>query len=266
MANNFVEIHSNWQFVLPPSRPSVHELERIRTFLINIERKIPVAVLGSTIEFRNLLHSMGFENIYIFEKNPSFYKWTASWITHKADTEYFIEGDWLDTIKQYKSYFAVILSDLTMGNISYDNRDLFYTAIYESLRPYGVFIDKVLTHNMPHIPLDILMAQYETFPINLESINRFSCEILFCSTLLNEGIINTTNFYNILKKHYTTPTLTKYIEKAHLITPENCIWYYGKFWEELHSNYFKPYSDIQIYEDIPGSPYYKRLKHFINIK
>lgn len=266
MANNFAKIHSNWQFVLPPSRPSIHELERIRSLLIDIEKEAPVAVLGSTIEFRNLLHSMGFQNIYLFEKNSSFYEWTSSWITHKTDAEHLVWGDWLDTIAKYKLHFAIILSDLTMGNISYDNRDLFYTMIYEALRPKGVFIDKVLTHNMPHIPLDILMTQYETIPINLESINRFSCEVLFCSTLLNGGIINTTKFYDILKKHYTTPTLTKYIEKSHLITPEDCIWYYGKLWDELKNNYFKPYSDIQLYEDVPSSPYFRRLKHFINIK
>ena len=71
MKNNFAEIKSNWQYVLPPSRPSCHELERIQLSLFTVNRDDPIAVLGSTIEFRNLLHSMGFKKIYIFEKNKS---------------------------------------------------------------------------------------------------------------------------------------------------------------------------------------------------
>lgn len=266
MANNFAEIHSNWQYVIPPSRPSIYEIERIRLILQTVDREKPIAVLGSTIEFRNLLHNMNFRNIFVFERNRSFYEWTNSWITHDIECENVIWGNWLDTIRHYKNYFAVVLSDLTMGNISYGERGQFYDDIYNSIQNRGLFIDKVLTHCIPHTPLDELMRKYENLPINLENINRFSCEILFCSTLLDEEVIDTTRFYDILRRRYTTPVLAKFIDKAHLITPENCVWYYGKMWNELEAQYINRYSHLTMYEDYPCSPYYGRCKQFIHIK
>lgn len=266
MANNFAEIQSNWQFVLPPSRPSIYEIERIQSLLRTVDRERPVAVLGSTIEFRNLLHNLGFQNIVIFEKNRSFYEWTQSWISHGTDYEDVIWGDWLNTIRHYDKYFSVVLSDLTMGNISYDERTHFYDYIYNAIEDGGMFIDKVLTHSIPHIPIEELMAKYEHLPINLETVNRFSCEVLFCSTLLNDGIIDTSRFYSVLREKYTSPTLQKFIEKSHMITPENCVWFYGRMWKELEKQYLNRYSAYTVYEDYPSSPYYGRCKHYIHIK
>ena len=266
MANNFEEILSNWQFVLPPSRPSIYELERVKSYLLNVNKNERIAVLGSTIEYRNLLHTMGFKDIYIFEKNPSFYNWTQGWIVEKSPNEKIVWGDWLDTIKNYREQFAVVLSDLTMGNIPYEKRFAFYQDIYFALKSGGVFLDKVLTHDIPHLSLSGLMMQYDNMPINLETINRFSCEVLFCSDLLNNEIIDTTKFYNILAEEYTSPVLNKFIEMAHLITPENCIWYYGKAWRELSTDYNSMYSDITVFDDFPLSPYYGRCKHFFNVK
>lgn len=265
-ANNFATILSNWEYVLPPSRPSVSELERIRALLVREDKDIPVAILGSTIEFRNLLHEMNFRNIYIFEKNPDFYKWTNSWIIDGLENENIVCGDWLDTIKGYKDAFAIVLSDLTMGNIDYIYRKDFYTAIYNSIHPSGLFVDKVLTHCIPHIPIDFLEKQYQQMPLNLESVNRFSCEVLFCSDLLNNNIVDTTTFYDILRKRFKSPLLLKYVEKCHLITPEGCVWYYGKAWDELREDYAQSYKKSYFFEDHPGSPYYGRLKQFIHIK
>ncbi len=264
--NNFTRILSNWEYVLPPSRPSVSELERIRALLIREDRDSPIAILGSTIEFRNLLHEMGFKNIYVFEKNPDFYKWTETWIIGGLKNENVVWGDWLDTIKGYKEAFVAVLSDLTMGNIDYIHRREFYSAIYNSIRPSGLFVDKVLTHCMSHIPMDFLEYQYQQTPLSLESVNRFSCEVLFCSDLLINKIIDTTKFYDILRNRFKSPLLLKYVEMCHLITPEGCIWYYVKAWDELRTDYIQPYKNSFIFEDQLGSPYYGRLKHFVHIK
>lgn len=265
-ANNFTRILSNWEYVLPPSRPSVNELERIRALLIREDRNSPIAILGSTIEFRNLLHEMNFKNIYIFEKNPDYYKWTESWISGETKSENIIWGDWLDTIKNYKETFVAVLSDLTMGNIDYRYRKEFYNAVYNSIRPFGLFVDKVLTHCMPHISLDVLENHYEQTPLNLESVNRFSCEVLFCSDLLINKVVDTTKFYDILRNRFKSPLLLKYIELCHLVTPEGCIWYYGKAWDDLKADYMQTYKSSFIFDDQPGSPYYGRLKHFVHIK
>lgn len=66
--NNFLTISSKWEYVLPPSRPTVYELQRIEGTVSLFDKKKPVAVLGSTIEFRTLLNRLGFQDIYIFQK------------------------------------------------------------------------------------------------------------------------------------------------------------------------------------------------------
>lgn len=265
--NNFLMIQNNWEYVLPPSRPSVIELGRIRAYLINIDRNLPIAVLGSTIEFRNLLHQMGFKAIYIFEKNKEFYSWTKNWMCYDTADEKIIWGDWLDNLSKYEDFFKVILSDLTMGNINYTDRLQFYSDIHRMLVEGGAFIDKVLTHNKPHIPLQLLGEQYQNMPLNLETVNRFNCEVIFCSDLLDVGVIDTSIFYDNLNARFkNSKILMAFIDKCHLITPENCLWYYGKFWDDLEVEYSHNYSMVLSYDDVPSSPYYGRAKHFFNIK
>lgn len=266
-SNNFANILSNWEYVLPPSRPSTEELIRIQTILSNIDRECPIAVLGSTIEFRNLLLALNFKNITIFEKNMDFYEWTKGWISYNTDNENIVFGDWLDTIGEYKNYFVMILSDLTMGNIHYEKRSFFYEKVYNALMPKGYFVDKVLMNDIPLIPLKRISDQYESLPINLLTVNRFSCEALFCSELLKEGIIDTSKFYLRLYTEFSdSPKMLKFLEKCHLITPENCIWYYGKPWNDIKKDYQQPYEKHLEFEDVIHSPYFGRCKQLINIK
>ena len=98
--NNFLTISSKWEYVLPPSRPTVYELQRIESTVSLFDKKKPVAVLGSTIEFRTLLNRLGFQDIYIFEKNIDFYKWTCEWCAYGVENERVIEGDWCNTIRK----------------------------------------------------------------------------------------------------------------------------------------------------------------------
>ena len=127
-------------------------------------------------------------------------------------------------------------------------------------------MDKVLTHNIPHISLASIKDKYEKLPINLSTVNNFNCETLFCSELLCDEIIDTTKFYQILSKTYNNSSkITKFIEKCKLITPEDCVWYYGKSWEALKAAYTKSYNNT-VFDDKTSSPYYKRAKHYINIK
>lgn len=260
-------ISTNWQYVLPPSRPNDSELKRIKEFICDYSINEPVAVLGSTIEYRDLLYSMGFKKVYVFEKNISFHNSLNSWKIYPNDNEIIIEGDWIDTIPQYCSFFNFCLSDLTMGNISYDNRKTFYSSISNSLKFGGIFLDKVLTNEIPLITIDQIYNKYNNLTVNLKSINDFSCEALFCSTMLNDGIVNTSDIYMKLNKLFiNNHRLLKFVEKAHLITPENCIWYYGKPWNELKDEYFSFFARSISFDDIADSPYYKRAKHFINYK
>src|SRR5947209_2660378 len=114
----------HWDLVLPPSRPSHPQLECIRATLQNVDRAAPVAVLGSTPEFRDLLHECHFRQIYVLDKNRTFYGKMSN-VRIYRNPEIFLHGEWLELLPQHSGKFSVILSDLTSGNIPYTQRGCF---------------------------------------------------------------------------------------------------------------------------------------------
>ena len=268
MNNDNWDTMNNWNFVLPPSRPSLLELQRITKYIQNLPKEIPVGVLGSTPEYRDLLYELGFSNIYIFDKNGSFYNLMGTIRAH-TNNEYFVEGDWFNTLPKYQNIFQFLLSDLTIGNIEYSQRELFYLHVYDSLLPHGLFFDKVLTHPIRNLTIKDLNKKYKQLPLNLETINYFSCEYLFCSQLLEfKNIVDTNLFYDELAQEFKKEVkLYKFSLLAEkFITPRNCTWYYGENWTNVETTYCKMFKSRFIYPDVENSPYYKRLNHFINKK
>ena len=258
-----------WYTVLPPSRPTNDELERIEQFLYTADRDKPVAILGSTPEFRDLLKRMGFHYRYVFDRSVDFYNRMGRLLPDSVPNgERFIDGDWLTTLPDYTDFFIAILSDLTMGNISYLDRDMFYTAIAEALVTGGTFIDKVLAFDFPVPSIKDLFKKYEKMPINLRTINDFSSEVLFCSELVTENnIVDSTKFYSRIREGSYSEKIKFFAEAAHMITPEGFLWSYGVKWEELSESYGRFYSSQRIYvEEDVKSPYYLRTKQFFNIK
>lgn len=258
-----------WEIVLPPSRPTIMELNRIEKYINEYERCEPVAVLGSTPEFRDLLARLGFENRFIFDKSIEFYLRMSNLLPDGVkDGECLIVGEWNKTIKKYKGYFKIILSDLTMGNVNYADREQFYRNIAESIKIGGTFIDKVLAFDFEVPRVKDLFEKYEKLPINLRTINDFSSEVLFCSELVTrKKIVDSTAFYEYIDNGDFSEKIKYFSKAARMITPEGFVWYYGVPWIELEDIY-KSYYDNQIVfieEDIT-SPYHKRTKQFYNIK
>ena len=74
--------------------------------------------------------------------------------------EQIIKGDWLNSLNDYSFSFHLILSDLTSGNIPYESREHFYSSISKLLVKDGLFIDKVLTHDIPNLVVSDLEKKY----------------------------------------------------------------------------------------------------------
>ena len=252
----------NWSNVLPPSRPSLEQLNIIRKEIKDVPRELPVGVLGSTVEFRNLLMEEGFSQIYILENNLKFYESLKKYTVLDC-TETIIEGDWLATLEECTEKFALLLSDLTSGNIEYSNLERLYCLIQNSLIPDGLFIDKVLTYSSNFLRLNDLLENYKTRPLNLLWVNRFSCEFLFCSELIQKDlIVNSTKFYELILEASSNPRIHKFVELCELVTPRGCIWYYGKSWAEIKGDYCPSLKKISAYDDFSSSPYFNRAKIF----
>jgi hypothetical protein len=250
----------NWRLVLPPSRPDTWQLVVVADHLTAKERNRPVAVLGSTIEFRDLLAEMGFTDVYVLEHNRQFHKLVSADRIY-SNSETVIWGNWLETLHQTPIKFSAILSDLTSGNVNYTNRSLFYSGIAKALDSDGIFMDRMLTHSIPHEPLRQLAETYQSLPINLLTINRFSCEFIFCSELLTEGdIVDSDKFYAILRARFDSPRLQRFVDYCHNITPAGCIWWYGKPWKSLAPDFERHLQIIDIVDEPLQSAYAGRAK------
>jgi hypothetical protein len=251
----------NWNKVIPPSRPSEEQLRYFILWGKNLNKTDAVAVLGSTIEFRDILYELGFANIFIIDRNKEFYKQTSKERIYK-NKETFIHGDWIDMLENYKSKFRLILSDLTSGNIAYDRRNKFYSAIENSLMIGGHFYDKVLTHDY-FLSVDALIKKYEELPINKVTVNNFSCEFLFCSELLCEcEMVDSSKIYEQLEKTSNSERINKFLKLSRFITPEGMVWHYGRVWGKLKAAYCPNLKLVKVLDDIPGSPYFDRVKIF----
>jgi hypothetical protein len=256
------DLMQHWEYVLPPSRPSAAQLARIKFRIGDVDRSKPVAILGSTPEFRDLLFECGFGEIYLLERNLTFLGAMSALRIFK-NTEHIVEGDWRTTLPLLKAKFAVVLSDLTSGNIPYADRAIFYEAISGALSPGGLFLDKVLTHRKPNISVDALFEKYSRLPVNLLYINHFSSEMLFCSELLEiKGVVDSTLFYELLDKRVRNARVRRFVNEAMKITPLGGQWWYGRNWDELQPTYCNHLTVLKTFDDEATSPYHGRLKFF----
>jgi len=257
---------TTWQYVKPPSRPDKWQLEICREILLNMSKSINVAVLGSTIEYRDLLAELGGINVFVFDKNKNFYNYITKF-TKQNLKETFIEGDWLEALKNYIGYFNFILSDLTSGNISYDQREIFYQRITDSMSEGAVFFDRLLTKPIPFLNLQDLINKYENLSVSIDTVNSFNCEVLFCSTLLeNVGqIVDSTSFYDYLLD-LNIPRINDYVKYCYDITPRDCIWWYSKPWNIEQQLYNKYFCIQQEYDEPIKSEYHGRVKLLISSK
>ena len=260
------DLMHHWHLVLPPSRPSANQLDWIRAAIAEVERDRPVAVLGSTPEFRDLLSECGFTRIYVLEKNVSFYEAMSNARIYR-NPETVVTGDWLDTLPSVKQTFGVILSDLTSGNIEYEQRARFYDGIAASLARAGLFLDKVLTHGRDLLTVEGLIDKYSHLPLNLLYVNHFSSEMLFCSELLRPGqVVDSSRFYSDLNDLVRHDRVRAFVEQAKYITPPGCVWWYGREWSELDREYGAGMVRQAITEDETDGPYRGRVKYFQLLK
>lgn len=245
-----------WDLLTPPSRPSRANLLFIAETLQRLDRSQPVGVLGSTPEFRDLVFELGFQNVALLDKNLGFLEQMSRARVHQSP-ETLIEGDWRETLPKNRERFAVLLSDLTSGNIPYEGRRSFYRAIAESLLPGGLFLDRVLQHTPTMLlPLPELRAYYEAAPLNLAEVNRFNCEVFFRSELLRQDeTVNIARFSEALLESWDSERLRRFLRAALRITPRNGVWWYGRSWDAIATDYESSFVLLKAQSEPPTSAY-----------
>lgn len=253
----------SWQFVIPPSRPSKAQLAFIERHIYDIDRSKNVGVLGSTVEYRDILKSLGFENVFVFENNIDYYKYSSKFLRNFNPNENLIESDWrnLSQVK-FNKKFSLILSHLTMGNIPYCDRDVLYSEVSNLLSKNGVFIDFVLCNSIKNISTSDIQKEFDQSPVNILEANKFSCRAIFCSELsLHEERVDTSILYDYYQE-YLGPKFENLLSLSELVTPRGGLWYYGRDWSKVSSDYFKYFCPFDQEEESFDSPYHNRATHF----
>lgn len=240
---------TNWGLFLPPSRPARCELEIVRERLSACGRDATVGILGSTPEFRDCVAAADVGNTFVFEQNEDFHDAINHLCTRNGE-EQLVKGDWRETIPEFHNELDILLSHSTIGNIPYTDREAFYQAVSQALRPDGLFIDKVLTNDAPPQTLAELDEVYRNRPFNLATINDFANAYFFTSELTYEAeIVDVNNIESALDKRFEHPLLRRLLSETvpHLY-PNGSVWYYGKPWESVKKPYMK---SLQVVEYVP---------------
>ena len=257
------ENFSGWHLVLPPSRPSVFELDRARAILCQRDRTTPIAVLGATPEYRDLLGRMGFTSVSVIDKNPSYLVGQSDFCPN-ARNENVIVQDWCAALSERAESFDIVFSHLTSGNIPYSLRQAFYEIISESLTRDGILVDTILTHSLGFHSAPRLIERFANCTVSLESVNRFNCEFVFCSSLIEqEGLVRPAASYAFAKSYTRSPTIHRLVDLCGRITPDDAVWFYGRPWPTELAIIEKYLRVVECFDQMPYGPYHGNSFQFI---
>lgn len=244
-----------WNSVLPPSRPTIEELDRLKSLLLGYDLRSEIAVLGATPEYRELLAQLGFLNVTVIDRSLAFIDQVQA-LCPSAKSENIIVADWSNTLTAYPQKFSLILSHLTSGNVPYPDRAILYDTIRASLAEGGVFVDTALTHRAGLLDPDYVLYRYSLKPINLATINHFNCEFVFCTKLIEEDkCVRPARLYEYAVRHSQSPAIHRIVDFCMQITPPDACWYYGIGWKEEASMVATSFITLAEFAQADSSPY-----------
>jgi hypothetical protein len=239
--------HIDWFYMLPPGRPSPNQISKLSE-LISANNPKHIAILGSTLEFRDLCASYGIPNVHIIDRSQQFHNSLKEYIGHDVSNEELILCDWISYFSKMNSKYDFILSDLTSGNIPYEQHDAFYKYISCSLKPNGLFFDKLLRPKI-YYNLDYLDSLFRPLAINISTLCRFCNMYFFCSELVESAkVVEVNEIREFLKERYFSKNLKLFrlVELSERILPKNGRWYYGEKNDLLDTIFYRWFSPVEL--------------------
>ena len=119
---------TKWTKVLPPSRPSREHMDWFRKHLQTRKLEGRIGILGSTPELRDLAGKLGFRRVDVLDRDMEVCARMTKLRTGNSEED-LVEGEWRETLAARRGKYNALMSDLTGGNIPYDERDEFYKMI-----------------------------------------------------------------------------------------------------------------------------------------
>jgi hypothetical protein len=245
----------SWDRVLPPNRPGTENVARIAQLIRPLPKASRIAVLGTTVEYLDLLYLLEFRNVICIEKHLSF-RDSANRLRWSPVHETLIEGDWLDVLPKYPSTFDLVLSDLTLGNLSYEMQPEFTHRIAESLTLNGRIIDRILTYRKPSTPYTALYNHFIAGPTNLTSANNFNARWLFCGERVRDCLrVDSSATYDWTAQQYPHPAIGRLLSQCACLSPRGSVWHYGRDWGEVRKEYFRSLRQLAEFPEPRSSVY-----------
>lgn len=258
---------NTWMQMLPPNRPSEEILHKINQILIENKNKNKktVCILGSTPEYRNLFYNTEYQ-VIVIDISKEFYN-ASNGMCISNTNEIFIHGNWLEILKNYKNSFNFILSHLTHGNISFEQRTEFFELIHSSLAKDGIFIDYIFQPQFPGYNPKQITNLFKNKPVNLRTINDFNSIALFQSSIIQDiECVDTTIIYDYLEENILNEHVRLILSLTKHITPINNSWDYSFNKTPSKLKYFDLFSPINIFDENKDSSYYKIARLYISRK
>lgn len=254
-----------WKKVVPPSRPSISELDIYSEYLRHLQkilkRKLDILVLGSTTEFRD----WGFENncnVFVVDYCEDYYNKISDGLKYKDCIKYEKTFFCKWQKMKFNDQFDIVIGDLATGNVPFSDLNILFNNIYSALRPNGLLLGKsmcynptkeivsvnniineytksnIIDHPYTHIfyQLAIHYIDPKTYIWDNKKMYRQLC-IMNSKNLLNENVFNALSVIKDMNVNFTVPPYKLFLEIAqHYFKIQDIR--YGK---DAYSKYFPLY-------------------------
>lgn len=175
-----------WHNLPAPARPWPSEVKWFEKYAVEMKERgrRDVLILGSTVEFRSMLHRFGM-NVHIVDFSREFYHILTE--TQKDRLEYtgpetFYEQNWLtmDLGKQ----FDLIFGDWIPGVLQLNEYDTFYKNIAKHLKNDSLFIDRnCVKPDRKEIDMDEIVKKHYAMHGDMYSFYETSMQYMYCYRL-----------------------------------------------------------------------------------
>lgn len=215
----------DWKNYLPPARPSISELAVIEKFLVDRirmhpERRFTVAILGCTIEFRDLVHKYGME-VTCIDVSDIHYRILSKQHQFYTGPEKFLAMDWRSMRSAVKYDF--VLGDLVVNMLNTHDRALLLSNVRTLLAKGGVFISRSWL-KIPGMPMNFsetVRLAHEKFPM----VNFYTATAGYVYPAYSDD----TEFTDVSR----LKRALKDSRDAHEITPDEYLYWHNRLRYEI---------------------------------
>ena len=137
--NWYIKKAKNWKNLTAPARPWPSEVAWFEKYVLDKKKegKKDVLILGSTVEFRSMLHQHKM-NVHVVDFSSEFYRILSKQHMDHEGREIFYKQNWL-TMNLGKK-FDLIFGDWVFGVLNPKDYDNLLKSVAKHLKPGGYFI------------------------------------------------------------------------------------------------------------------------------